>query len=159
MIGKNVTLRKEFIAGDCVYIGQHSNFEGNVKLGNFCLISSYVYVTGSDHTYNKVQVPIVLSGRPEKQPWTVIEDDVWVGTGVTIMRGVRIGEGSIIGAKSVVTKDVEPYSIYVGVPAKKISNRFIGEKKVLHEKFLMNYRMGKYRLLHHRKPKFRYESQ
>jgi len=55
---------------------------------------------------------------------TIIEDDVWVGYGATVLCGVRIGEGSIIGAGSLVTKDVKPYSIYAGVPARKVRDRF-----------------------------------
>jgi acetyltransferase-like isoleucine patch superfamily enzyme len=62
----------------------------------------------------------------------VIEDDVWVGYGAIIISGVRIGKGSIIASGSVVTKDVEPYSIYGGVPAKKIGNRFANDAD-LHE--------------------------
>ncbi|MEP7277990.1 MAG: DapH/DapD/GlmU-related protein, partial [Bacteroidota bacterium] len=58
---------------------------------------------------------------------TVIEDDVWIGYGSTILSGVKIGRGSIIAAGSLVTKDVLPYSIYAGVPAKKIKNRFDNE--------------------------------
>ena len=53
-----------------------------------------------------------------------ISDDVWVGYGSIILSGIKIGQGSIIAAGSVVTKDVEPYSIYAGVPAKKVKDRF-----------------------------------
>ena len=53
-----------------------------------------------------------------------IGNDVWIGNGVKIMEGVTIGDGAVIGAASLVTKDVEPYGIYVGVPAKKIKSRF-----------------------------------
>ena len=58
-----------------------------------------------------------------------IEDDVWIGHAVTIIRGVTIGEGSIVGANSLVTKDIHPYSIYGGIPAKLIRKRFSSEEE------------------------------
>jgi acetyltransferase-like isoleucine patch superfamily enzyme len=71
----------------------------------------------------------------------VIEDDVWIGLGSIVLSGVKIGIGSIIAAGSVVTKDVEPYSIYGGNPAKKIRNRFDSEEQLIEHKILyqMNY--------------------
>jgi len=58
----------------------------------------------------------------------LIGNDVWIGNDVTIMGGVKIGDGSIIGTKALVTKDVEPYSIVGGVPAKRIKSRFNNEE-------------------------------
>ena len=60
---------------------------------------------------------------------TTIEEDVWIGADVRILSGVKIGRGSVIGASSLVLKDIEPYSINVGVPAKKIKSRFT--KKII----------------------------
>jgi len=62
----------------------------------------------------------------------VIEDDTWIGANTLILKNVRIGEGSIIGAGSVVTKDIPPYSIAVGNPAKVIKQRFTNEELVRH---------------------------
>lgn len=66
----------------------------------------------------------------------IIEDDVWIGANAMILRGVRVGKGSVIAAGSVVTKDVEPYCIYGGVPAKKIRQRFTNEQIEEHERTL-----------------------
>lgn len=66
----------------------------------------------------------------------VVEDDVWIGYGVTILKGVTIGHGSVVGACSVVTRSLPPYSVYTGVPALKIRERFNREQVLLHEKLL-----------------------
>ena len=63
-------------------------------------------------------------GHPATKGHVIIENDVWIGEGCTIMSGIRIGSGSIVAAKSVVTKDVEPYTIIGGNPAKPIKQRF-----------------------------------
>ena len=59
---------------------------------------------------------------------TIIGNDVWIGFGAVVMSGVEISDGTIIAAGSVVTHDTEPYSIYAGVPAKKIRDRFESEE-------------------------------
>lgn len=66
----------------------------------------------------------------------VIEDDVWCGANVTILKGVTIGHGSIVAAGAVVTKSCEPYSIIGGVPAKLIKMRFTPEQIIEHERLL-----------------------
>ena len=68
---------------------------------------------------------------------TIIGNDVWIGTEAIIMPGITIGDGAIIGARSIVTKDIPPYSIVVGVPGKVIKKRFSDEiiEKLLHSKW------------------------
>jgi acetyltransferase-like isoleucine patch superfamily enzyme len=63
-------------------------------------------------------------GHPATKGHVIIENDVWIGSGCTIMSGIRIGTGSILAAQSVVTKDVEPYTVVGGNPAKPIKRRF-----------------------------------
>lgn len=139
--GKYVNIEaKDSIIGHNVYIGPYSYIGPKTILGNFCMLSDNVNIIGHDHNFNRAGVPIILAGRPTEQPYTILEDDVWVGHGVTIMRGVKIGEGSIVGANSVVTKDIPPYSIYAGNPARFIRTRFNIEEKSLHIKALNSYR-------------------
>lgn len=115
------------------YIGRDSFIETDVIIGDNVMFGNRVAVVGRyDHHYQLPGVPIRLAPqmRDKDYKWkgiglvTTIENDVWVGYGSTVMGGVTIGEGSIIGAGSLVTKDVEPYSIYAGVPARKIRDRF-----------------------------------
>ena len=84
-------------------------------------------------------MPSVHAGRDKGRP-VRIEDDVWVGYGATIMHGVRIGEGAVVAAGALVTKDVEPYTIVGGVPAKPIRKRFEPEDIERHRAALAKLR-------------------
>lgn len=96
-----------------------------MSIGKYTMLANDVKIIGGDHYYKRVGVPIIFSGRAELHP-TVIGDDVWIGAYSIIMAGVTIGNGAIIAAGSVVTKDLEPYGIYGGIPAKLIKMRFLG---------------------------------
>lgn len=149
-IGRRVNLSPGVKLGDFSYIGQYSYVGPKTTIGNFALFSDNVNIVGSDHCFLSFGVPVILSGIPKSQPTTFIGDDVWLGHGVTVMRGVTIGNGAIVGANSVVTRNIPPYEIWVGVPAKKIKNRFSSEEIIFHEKFLNDYKSGKVKLKHDR---------
>ena len=100
------------------------------------MLASQVAIVGGDHNYRNPGVPTVFSGRDKLEP-TYIGDDVWIGTRSVIMTGVRIGDGAIVAAGSVVTKDVDPYTIVGGVPAKFIKMRFSDDDIKRHQKMLM----------------------
>jgi len=121
--------------GDYVYLGPHVEIAPQVKIGSYTCLSSYVVITGSDHLFDIPGVPIRFAGRPESVI-TNIGSDVLVGHGATIMRGVTIGNGSIIAANAVVTKDVPAYAIVGGVPAELIKYRFTESEQQEHEKML-----------------------
>lgn len=90
--------------------------EDSVMIGYGCKILSQNHIIPSD-----LSVPIRFSGHSKNK--VVIKKGSWIASNVIIMPGVTVGEGAVIGAGSIVTKDVEPYSIYVGNPAKKIKSR------------------------------------
>ncbi|TCV83434.1 acyltransferase [Sulfurirhabdus autotrophica] len=92
-----------------------------VRIGKNVLIAENVSIRDTDHNFLDPEMPIKDQGITTKP--VVIEDDVWIGYGVIITKGVNIGKGAIVGANSVVTKDIPPYSIAVGVPAKVIKER------------------------------------
>lgn len=107
-----------------------------VSLGKYVMVGPHVAIVGGDHQFDKPGVPIIFSGRPELKP-TIIEDDAWLGYNATIIAGVRIGRGAIVAAGAVVTKDVPPYEIYGGVPARKIGERFSNpEDREKHDRML-----------------------
>lgn len=91
-----------------------------IEIGNDCLIAPFVYIVDSDHKAAKGQ-KINVQGNTTAP--IRIEDDVWIASNVTILKGVTIGEGAIVAANSVVNKDIAPYEIWGGTPAKKIGNR------------------------------------
>ncbi len=112
-----------------VSIGEHTTLNefvvidgsGKVEIGNWVRIAHRTSILSSGHNFKNRDIPIAkqeLILNP-----IVIEDDVWIGCDVKILKGVRIGKGSVIGAGSVVTKDIPPYSIAVGIPAKVIKQR------------------------------------
>jgi acetyltransferase-like isoleucine patch superfamily enzyme len=122
--------------GDCVTIGFGSILlasESRIILGDNVMIAPHVTFVGGNHNTSVVGKPMydVKEKRPHDDEDIIVEDDVWIGTGAIILKGVRVGRGSIIAAGAVVIKDVYPYTIVGGVPAKKISTRFMDRNIIL----------------------------
>lgn len=110
-IGERVTLN------EWVYL----NGYGGLTIGDGVRIGERTSIITSDHSFNRKDIPIYqqeIIGSP-----VIIEKNVWIGCHVVILKGVRIGEGAIIAAGAVVTKDVAPFTIVAGVPAVKIKDR------------------------------------
>jgi acetyltransferase-like isoleucine patch superfamily enzyme len=100
------------------------------------MLASNVAIVGDDHNWNEPRVPMQFSGRPDQHA-TTVGADVWLGHGVIVMRGVTIGDGTIIAAGAVVTKDVPPYQVWAGVPARYLRDRFTTvANRQRHEKML-----------------------
>ena len=92
----------------------------NIVVGNDCMIAPFAYIVDSNHLTKK-DIPMNAQGVEASD--IIIDDDVWVGTGVKILPGVRINEGSVIAAGSVVNSDIPKYTIVAGSPAKVIGER------------------------------------
>ena len=155
-IGKNVNLSSNIVIGDCSYIGQYSYIGPDVNVGNFALFADNVNIIGHDHNFNSPGLPTILAGVPNSI-YTSIGDDVWLGHGVTVMRGLSIGNGVIIAANSVVTKNVPDFEIWGGIPAKKIKMRFTSSEIISHQKFLNDYRSAKFKITHDRNIEYFHE--
>ncbi len=121
----HLTTNEQISFGNDVYIGPQSYIagDGGLIIGDGVMIGPMVYIQTSNHNYNSVDVQALpYDHRVIKKP-IHIGDYVWIGGRVTILPGVRIGEGAVIGASSVVTKDVPPLAIVAGNPAKVLKYR------------------------------------
>lgn len=108
----------EVLIGDRTRIGIGNVLIGPLSIGNDVMFAQNVVLSGLNHSFENVNI------SPSKQPVTkapiVIEDEVWIGANATITAGVTIGKHSVVGSGSVVTKDVPPFSVAVGNPARVI---------------------------------------
>ncbi len=113
-----------------INISRYSKYDSSIKVGNCCSIADEVnFLLGGGHNYKTVSsfpFKAILDGEGEalSKGDIVLDDDVWIGYRATIMSGVHIGQGAVVAAGAVVTKDVPPYAIVGGVPAKIIKYRF-----------------------------------
>jgi acetyltransferase-like isoleucine patch superfamily enzyme len=106
-----------------------------IEIGSKVMLAPGVTIRGGDHNTTQVGrfMADVKEKRPEDDLPVILEDDVWIGTGATILKGVTIGRGSIVAAGAVVTRSVPPYSIVGGVPARLIRRRWDTETILEHE--------------------------
>ena len=95
--------------------------EGGIEIGENTQIGPHVCMLSTNHTFSNKKKPI--RDQPLVYKKIIIENDVWIGANVTILAGIKIGKGSVIGAGALVNKDIPEYSIAVGVPAKVIKKR------------------------------------
>jgi acetyltransferase-like isoleucine patch superfamily enzyme len=117
--------------GNNVFIGGMAYWSSNktkIIIGNYVMFGPNTKLIGGDHASKRIDIPMFNQEKNDDdiknlESNIIIEDDVWVGAGSIILKGVRIGKGSIIGAGSIVTKTIDPYSVVVGNPAKKIRSR------------------------------------
>jgi len=121
--GPPVFISPDFSAGAYSYMGPRCFVGPGVRVGKYVMFAPEVAVVGGDHRFDIPGTPIIFSGRPELSE-TMIGDDAWIGYRAILMSGVSIGQGAIVAAGAVVTRDVPPYSIVAGVPARIIGQRF-----------------------------------
>lgn len=130
--GGKSQISSDLKAGAYAYIGPGCSIPPKVIIGRYTMFAPKVSILGGDHIFTNPETPIIFSGRPE-MPATYIGEDVWIGANALIMAGINIGNGAIVAAGSVVTKDVPAYSIYGGNPAKFIRMRFNEEEIRIHQ--------------------------
>lgn len=137
--------------GERVFIGRHSyvnsggHLRGAIMIGRYCSIGRMVSIGAAAHGLEGMSTSPSLTGiatepyaetererlfgmvRSERPALTRIDSDVWIGDGAVLLPGVRIGVGAVVGANAVVTRDVEPYQVVAGVPARPLRLRFVAE--------------------------------
>ena len=128
-VSKNSYVAPDVRMGPHSFVNTRCYVEYNTDIGKYTLLGPSVSVVGGDHITDRAGTPMVFAGRPE-QPHTNIGDDAWIGQSSVIMAGVTIGRGAIVGAGTVVTKDVPPYEIHVGVPNRKLKDRFSTDEEI-----------------------------
>jgi acetyltransferase-like isoleucine patch superfamily enzyme len=135
-LGPNVVLfnRREIQLGENVYIGDGSIFAGRVPIivGNNVMFGPQVMIRGGDHNFSEIGVPMTKCSKLGVNLPINIEDDVWIAARVIILKGITIQEGAVIGAGALVNKNILPYTINVGIPAKPISSRFSKSDLICH---------------------------
>jgi virginiamycin A acetyltransferase len=145
-IGSNTVVSSSSILSDDVYIGPNSSVTDskiglysyigqrtiiqNASIGNFCSISWNVTIGPDMHPINYLSTHLMINKFSDELVFDTqvkkveIGNDVWIGCNVVVMPGVKIGDGAIVGSSAVVTKDIPPFAIAVGVPAHVIRYRF-----------------------------------
>jgi acetyltransferase-like isoleucine patch superfamily enzyme len=151
-LGKNCYVGRsvEVGSGGRIRIGDHTSIQdraiilGDVTVGRYCSLAPNVYISSGRHNFDVVPHALIkdqdrlvrasadLSAAQNKP--VVVEDDCWLGINVAVMPGLVIGKGAVVGANSVVTRDVAPYSIVAGVPAKLVKKRldFLPPRHISH---------------------------
>lgn len=145
--GRNVRISYDFdirgneniyIGNNC-QIGPHCLFwttRAKIIIEDFVLMGPHITIISGDHRIDIVGKHIIEVGDKDKLPIhdadVIVKRGAWISSNVTILKGVKIGEGAVIAAGAVVTHDVEPYTVYGGVPAKKIKDRFSDKDRHAH---------------------------
>jgi len=145
-IGSKIYAPKKLTIGRDVYIGKLCTIECDGQIGDEVLIANSVGIVGRyDHDFSVVRTPI------RRAPWIGERDyhvtqsrnqvnicsDVWIGFGAIVLSGVTVGRGAIVAAGSVVTRDVRPYAIVAGNPAREMGSRFTEDVAARHERLLV----------------------
>jgi maltose O-acetyltransferase len=120
--GANFYTGWEIEIGDYSSLGINCMVPYNLKVGRDVMMGPDVIIIGENHRFDNLDIPIRLQGYKEFSP-VQIRDDVWIGARVIILPGLTIGKGAIIGAGSIVTKDIPSYAICAGNPARVINFR------------------------------------
>ncbi len=124
----NIESGADFGRGNIVWLGDYSDIgidcklAGEVHIGNHSFMGPEVVIWTANHAFDRIDIPMMFQGCQESKPvW--IGNDVWIGTRVIILSGVKIGDHAVIGAGAVVTKEVPEWAVVAGSPAKIIRFR------------------------------------
>ncbi|MCD5001692.1 acyltransferase [Enterococcus saccharolyticus] len=124
IIQKNteISLYQKIQIGNNSSIGKNSKVQGPVKIGENVMIGPELLTMTKNHNMKDLNIPMNSQGDTAAKE-IIIGNDVWIGARVILLPGIRIGDGAVIGAGTVVSKDVKPYDIVVGASQRVIRNR------------------------------------
>lgn len=110
------------VIGDNTTVGYHTYLfaSAGIEIGANCLLAPFVYIVDSDHGIAREKL---INRQPNQTAPIRIGEDVWIGTGAKILKGVTIGRGAVVAAGALVKESVPPYTVVGGIPARKISER------------------------------------
>lgn len=137
--GSRLWAPERIVIGNSVYIGKEVLIECNAEIGDYTLIANRVAFVGRhDHDFRAVGIPVRFSPwigskkniSPNLGSKVVVEPDVWIGYGATVLSGVSLGRGTIVAAGAVVTKSTPAYAIVAGNPAKVVGLRFANKETI-----------------------------
>lgn len=142
--GKNCVFKEGFFADEGTVIGNYNYFGRyttitKAKIGNYCSVASFVTIGPGEHDVDGISTSERINRyKNNKKSLTdgevIIGNDVWIGINVVVLRNVKVGNGAILAAGSIITKDVPPYAIVGGVPAHIIRFRKIQKNEQVLEK-------------------------
>jgi acetyltransferase-like isoleucine patch superfamily enzyme len=116
-------ISRDLVAAEYSYIGLGGIIGPQVSIGAYTMLGPGVMCVGSDHRFDLAGVPAIFAGRPQMQT-TRIGRDAWIGARCIVLSGVTIGDGAIVAAGTVVSRDVPPCEVHAGVPNRKLRDRF-----------------------------------
>lgn len=131
MLDKSVVLMSHIKIGRATYLRRDVFVDDYTEIGRYCSIANDVIIAASEHpitNFSTHPISYDVDNYPNKECKTIIGHDVWIGTRAIIKKGVTIGNGAVIAAGAVVTKNVPPYAVVAGVPTKIIKYRFEDEE-------------------------------
>lgn len=109
--------------GDLSGIGERCVVPNDIKIGRYVMMAPEVHIVKDNHSFSRTDIPMCNQGSDTDHPSPVIGDDVWIGVRAILTPGISVGNGAIIGAGAVVTRDVPPFAIVAGNPARIIRYR------------------------------------
>ena len=136
-MARSARISADLVAHEYSFVNIDCMVGPRVTLGRYVMLAPEVVIIGGDHRVDIPGTPILFSGRPELER-TVVGADAWIGFRAIVMAGVTIGRGAIVAAGAVVTKDVPPYEIHAGVPARKIGERFASAADRVHHDAMLD---------------------
>ncbi len=130
LLDKSVVLMSHVKIGRGTYLRRDVFVDDYTEIGRYCSIANDVIIAASEHpitNFSTHPISYDVENYPNKENKTIIGNDVWLGTRAIIKKGVKIGDGAVVAAGAIVTKNVPPYAVVAGVPTKIIKNRFDDE--------------------------------